>query len=139
EDGAVGYFHSSTTEPETGRRLELVCDHAKVVADGGRLQRTDFEPGLREHATSDPEPFGRPRLVARPPEELSFTATHEPVYADLLAAITEGHAPRCDGEQGRASLELANAIALSSWTGAPVDLPLDRESYDAALAAKVAG
>lgn len=136
EDGAVGYFHSATTEPETGRRLELVCDHAKVVADGNLLQRTDFEPGLNEHAASDPEPFGRPRLVERLPEELSFTATHAPVYADLLAAVEGGRAPRCDGEQGRSSLELANAIALSSWTGRPVELPLDREAYDAALAKK---
>ena len=134
EGGAVGYFHSSTTEPETGRRLELVCDRAKVVADGNRLQRTDYEPGLSEHAASDPEPFGRPRLHERSVEELSFGATHTPVYADLLAAIQAGRAPRCDGERGRASLELANAIALSSWTGQPVELPLDREAYDAALA-----
>ena len=49
----------------------------------------------------------------------------------------EGRAPRCDGERGRASLELANAIALSSWTGRPVDLPLDRATYDEALAAKL--
>lgn len=137
EDGAVGYFHSSTTEPETGRRLEFVCDRAKIVAEGNRLYRTEYEPGLSEHAASDPEPFGRPRLHERLAEELSFAAGHAPVYADLAAAIREGRAPRCDGERGRASLELANAIALSSWTGRPVDLPLDRATYDEALAAKL--
>lgn len=133
EDGCIGYFTSSTTEPETGRRLELVCDKAKVVAQGNSLERTDYEPGLNEHAALDPEPFGRPKLVVRPPEELSSSATHLPVYADLAAAIRERRAPRCDGEEGRASLELANAIALSSWTKGTVELPLDRAAYDAAL------
>lgn len=133
EDGCIGYFTSSTTEPETGRRLELVCDHGKVIAEGNRLERTDYEPGLSEHAANDPEPFGRPHLSARPPEELSSSATHLPVYADLAAAIREHRAPRCDGKQGRASLELANAIALSSWTGTTIELPLDRVAYDTAL------
>ncbi|HZJ10769.1 MAG TPA: Gfo/Idh/MocA family oxidoreductase, partial [Trueperaceae bacterium] len=95
EDGCVGYFHSSTTEPETGRRLELIADRAKVVAEGNLLSRTDFEPGLTHHAARDPEPFGRPRLVTWPPEELAFSATHVPVYADLVAAIREDRALRC--------------------------------------------
>src|SRR5690606_23219108 len=136
ESGAVGYFASTTTEPETGRRLELVCDRAKVVVNGDSLRRTDVEPGLREHALTDPEPFGRPRLVERPPETLAAGASHAAVYRDLVAAVREGRPPRCDGASGRMSLELANAIALSSWTGGPVDLPLDREAYDAALAAR---
>lgn len=133
ENGAVGYFASATTEPETGRRLELVCDRAKVTVAGDVLHRLDIAPGLREHAATDPEPFGRPRLTERAPEVLASGATHAPVYADLVAAVREGRAPRCDGASGRASLELANAIALSSWTGRAVELPLDREAYDAAL------
>src|SRR5690606_14289798 len=111
EGGAVGYFASATTEPETGRRLELVCDRAKVTVAGDVLHRLDIAPGLREHAATDPEPFGRPRLTERAPEVLASGATHAPVYADLVAAVREGRAPRCDGAGGRASLELANAIS----------------------------
>lgn len=131
--GAVGYFASTTTEPETGRRLELVADRAKVVVEGNILRRTDIDPGLRDHALSDPQPFGMPRITERAPEELTAGATHAPVYQDLIAAVKTGAPPRCRGEDGRASLELANAIALSSWTGRPVELPLDRAEYDAAL------
>src|SRR5690606_28147526 len=45
ESGAIGYFSSSTTEPETGRRLELVGDRAKIVVDGSTLRRIDIVPG----------------------------------------------------------------------------------------------
>lgn len=134
ESGAIGYFGSSTFEPETGRRVELVGDRAKVTANGDVLQRTDFAPGLRQHARSDPEPFGRPTITVRDPETLASSSSHGRVYADLVEAIREGRPPRTDGAEGRASLELANAIALSSWTGRAVELPLDREEYDAQLA-----
>jgi len=134
ESGAVGTFATSTTEPETGRRLELVTDRARILVEGTRLRRTDIRPGLSEHAATDPEPFGRPELTDRPEETLEAGASHALVYTDLVDAIRHGRPPRCDGAQGRMSLELANAIALSSWTQAPVTLPLDRAAYDDALA-----
>ncbi len=132
--GAIGYFASSTLEPETGRRVEIVADLAKLTVNGGLLEVTDFTPGLREHALTDPEPFGRPTLTVRESETLESSASHDHVYADLVDAIRKGRPPRTDGVDGRASLELANAIALSSWTGRAVELPLDREEYDAELA-----
>ena len=134
DGGTVGYFGSSTTEPETGRRVEIVGDLGLVRVDGDTVLRTDVTPGLREHAVTDPAPFGQPRLEPREPLTLTASSSHAPVYADLVAAIRENRPPRCDGPGGRASLELANAIALSSWLERPVTLPLDREAYDAALA-----
>ena len=133
DGGAVGYFGSSTTEPETGRRVEIVGDLGQVRVDGDTVWRTDYTPGLREHAASDPAPFGQPRFEQREPLSLTASASHAPVYADLVAAIKDRRSPRCDGRGGRESLELANAIALSSWLERPVTLPLDRAAYDAAL------
>lgn len=134
ENGAVGTFVTSTTEPETGRRLEWVTDRARVVVEGDRLRRTDVEPPLAQVIATSPEPFGRPRLHEHPEERLDPGADHAAVYADLVTALRDRRPPRCTGEEGRMSLELANAIALSSWTAGSVTLPLDRAAYDAALA-----
>lgn len=131
--GAIGYFASSTFEPETGRRLEIMCDRAKVLVEGDQLRRWDYSASLSEHMTQCAEPFGSVIVSERPPEFLAASATHAAVYADLVTALAEGRAPRCSAEQGAMTLELANGIALSSWTGAPVELPLDRGAYDAAL------
>lgn len=134
DSGTIGYFASATTEPETGRRVELVGDRATVTVTGDTVERLDYTPGLREHAATDPEPFGRPTFDRRTPLTLAAGATHAPVYADFVAAVRSGTAPRCDGRAGRMSLELANAIALSSWSDRPVELPLDRAAYDEQLA-----
>jgi len=138
ESGTIGYFGSSTTEPQTGRRVELVCDRAKVVVEGEVLRRWDYTPGLREHAAVDADPFGSPVVLAREPERLAAGASHADVYADLLAAVTEGRPVRCGGLQAREALEVANAIAYSSWTGSQVRLPLDRSAYDAELSRRQA-
>lgn len=47
--------------------------------------------------------------------------------------ILEGEPLRCDAASGRQSLELANAITLSSHQGAPVELPVSRAAYDTLL------
>ncbi len=79
--------------------------------------------------------YGSPQITT---ETLELPASdtqgnHYAVYSDLEAAIAEGRQPRCNGVEGRMSLELANAITLSSFTGQPVTLPVDRDAYHALL------
>jgi hypothetical protein len=81
-----------------------------------------------------PESFAAPACSV---EELRPTPAglidHAAVYADLLAALAEGRAPRCDGVIARDSPELANALTLSSHLGRTVALPIDRGAYDTLL------
>ena len=59
---------------------------------------------------------------------------HTEIYRNLHRAILEGVPLVCDGASGRMSLELANAMILSSYTGETVSFPLDRAAYHALLA-----
>ncbi len=54
---------------------------------------------------------------------------HEAGYRDFHRAVRESGEPRCNGEEGRMSLELANAMIYSGATSEAVDLPLDRAAY----------
>jgi predicted dehydrogenase len=58
---------------------------------------------------------------------------HYDVYRDLIRAIRTGSQPRTNAAEGRKSLELANATVLSSVTGKPVTLPVNRAAYSAVL------
>ena len=59
---------------------------------------------------------------------------HLDVHRDFAAAIRTGSAPRVPARDARWSLELANAIVLSTHTGQAVPLPVDRAAYAALLA-----
>ena len=55
---------------------------------------------------------------------------HAAHMLDFAKAVRLGTRPACTGEEGRESVELADAIILSSFRGGAVDLPLDRDEYD---------
>ncbi|NJM05440.1 Gfo/Idh/MocA family oxidoreductase [Candidatus Gracilibacteria bacterium] len=131
--GAPGYFFTSTAE--SGEQLlEIVGDRASIRLQSGKLTLTRFQPTQLEQLRGAANPFEGP---IKSVEELSPPTAgvggHHAVYADVVQAICTGGQPRCDGRSARASLELANAIVLSSYSERPIDLPLDRAAYSALL------
>jgi UDP-N-acetyl-2-amino-2-deoxyglucuronate dehydrogenase len=128
-NGAPGYFTTSTLEAGSERRIEVVGDCGALLLTGDQLRLTRFSPSQSEYRATSSELFTQP-LVAH--EQLALPGDgggHLAVYQDLEQALTSGRAPRCDGREARMSLELANAITLSSWSEQPVTLPLDRVAY----------
>jgi len=132
--GALGSIHVSTAEANTGDRIDLFGTGGRLTIRLGSLDVEVYGTDLRQHVEETPElwstPAARPLPVALPPGE----ADHAAVYRDLHAAILDGTSLAADGAQGRLSLELANAITLSSQRDVAVDLPLDRAAYATLLA-----
>jgi UDP-N-acetyl-2-amino-2-deoxyglucuronate dehydrogenase len=133
-NGAPGYLETSTVEAGMKARLHIVGDRGSLELSGEALTVQHFEPSLREHMATSPEMFSAPAVQT---ETFTFPGDgggHLAVYRDLHAAILEGRRPRCDGREALMSLELANAIILSSHADRAVELPLDRAAYSALLA-----
>lgn len=55
---------------------------------------------------------------------------HLAVIRDFVNAIIEDREPMVNGEEGRKSVEIVNAIILSGVTGKIVTFPLDAQTYD---------
>ena len=85
------------------------------------------------------EMFGKPETSRETQDIADTSGAHLAVYRDFKAALREGRQPRCNGREGIMSLELANAITLSSYTDRAVTLPLDRAAYSELLADLQAG
>lgn len=137
-NGAPGYFYAGTGEAGA-QLLEIIGERAALRLSGGRLTITRFSPSQREQRLESPLPFAAPATTveeAQPAAE--GPVGHLAVYHDLIAAIREGRAPLCDGRSARDSLELANAITLSSHLERPLSLPIDRAAYSALLAERIA-
>ncbi len=60
-------------------------------------------------------------------------ATHNEVLQNFTNAILNGEKLIAPAAEGVRSIELANAILLSSWKNGPVALPLDSAEYEREL------
>ena len=133
EGGAVGTLAVSTLEPGV-QRIELVGDRGRIEIVGESLVFERFEPPISEHLTSATEMFAAPERVAEIVELPPGRGDHRDVHADFAAAVLEGREPRVPARDALWSLELANAIVLSTHEQRAVPLPVDRDAYAALLA-----
>src|SRR5436190_6484216 len=131
--GAAGTIAVSTVEPGA-QRIELVGDRGRIEIVGETIVFERFEPPLSAHLPAASEMFAQPAIVAEQVELPVGRGDHLEVHADFAAAVRGGRAPRVPAHEAIWSLELANAIVLSTHTGRAVRLPVDRDAYAALLA-----
>jgi hypothetical protein len=73
--------------------------------------------------------FGLPEIVPEAVALRDGIGDHDDVHRDFAAAVREGRQPRVPARDALCSLELANAITLSTYLGGPMPLPVDRAAY----------
>jgi len=129
-NGAAGYFYVSTCEVGP-RVLEIVGDKGRLRMEGGRLRLWRFEPEVVQFNRTNTEMWGSPKAEEVALEIEEREAGHRVILRNFARAILHGEELLAPGEVGLGSLELANAIILSSYKGEPVQLPIDRQEYAA--------
>jgi predicted dehydrogenase len=132
-NGAAGSVAVSTTEPGV-QRIELVGNRGRIEIVGETLVFERFEPPLSDHRPACTEMFGVPALVREDVALPPGRGDHIEVHRDFADAIRNGRKPYVPAPEAIWSLEVANAIVLSSHTGHAVRLPVDRAAYSALLA-----
>jgi predicted dehydrogenase len=133
DGGAVGTVAVSTTEPGE-QRIELVGERGRIQLVGETIAFERFELSLPEHRASAAGMFDQPAFVREEVTLPSGRGDHLDVHEDFADAVRTGRPPRVPARDALWSLELANAIVLSTHTGARVPLPVDRAAYAALLA-----
>lgn len=135
-DGGTGFFYCSTCEPAPGQMIEIFGDKGKLVFRNNKLSFFRYDPPVDVHNRTNREPGTTitPRLIEEKikiqPRATDFTQVIENMASHLL----KGDPLITSGASGLASLELANAITLSSHLGKPLKLPINRRAYDRFLA-----
>lgn len=119
-NGATGTLEVATSVyPGYSRRVELTGTEGTIILEHDRLIAADLRanvPGL-----VGPMEHGRGESAASP--VVSDVSGHKKLLEDFRRAIETDSRPRCDGHEGRRSVELVEAIYESSRTGQPVRLP----------------
>jgi predicted dehydrogenase len=133
-NGAPGYITTSTVEPGVHGRLQIIGEKGGLELAGRELFKITFTPSILKHMRNAKGMWDQPKsdmqLIKVPK---GGGGLHYDVYRDLIRAIRTGSQPRTNAAEGRKSLELANATVLSSVTGKPVTLPVNRAAYSAVL------
>lgn len=137
ENGARGYLHVSTCEPEPGALLQVFGDRGKLQIMDERLSFARYTVPVSEFSRTAGSMWDSPEFEEVPmdlPQVESGQREMMRNFARSILGEEDLHAPAVAGLH---QVELSNAIMLSSWTGEPASIPVDREAFDALLEERI--
>jgi len=134
-NGARGTFVTGTGEAPGTNRLEIVGDRGRIVLEHGKITFTRTEESVSEFSKTTRNSFGSPGVwhIDIPVPKDPGGGSHVEVTRRFVNAILDGTPLVAGAEEGIHSVELANAMLYSAFTGQPVDVPLDGAAYEAKL------
>ena len=138
ENGATGLFVTTTGEYPGTNRFEVSGDLGKVVIEGGRFLYFKNNVSVKENTANCENGFSSPGYTV---EELKFDNggdQHVGILNNFADSIINGTPLLAPGEEGIRGLTVSNAMHLSAWTNAWVDIPLDEEKFYSILKEKAA-
>jgi predicted dehydrogenase len=118
-NGALGVLQAATSVfPGYPRRLELTGSEGTLILEQDRLLAAELKNpsgDLLKRSEADKNPSSSSPTI-------SDARGHQAVLEDFLHAINTNTKPRCDGQEGRRSLALVQAIYEACRTGKRVNL-----------------
>lgn len=132
-NGATGVFVASTSEAPGSNRLEIAGDRGKLVLEDGKITFTRTEVPVSRFLKECPEWFAKPEVwkVEIPAEGKG--GQHPEITQNFVDAILDGTPLIAPAEEGIHSVELANAMMYSHFSGQTAELPLDGAAYERML------
>ena len=139
-NGATGVFVTGTGDAPGTNRLEITGDRGKIVAEDGGILFHRTEQSVSRFLKEYPGGFGSPDVWTCQVPPAGGDGEHRTITANWVQAIRDGGetellAPGLDGIH---SVELFNAMLLSTWTDSWVDIPVDADLYYDELQKRVA-
>lgn len=139
-DGHIGTYITTIADEPGTNRLEISGTRGKLVIENDtitfwrcREDTDDFQKRFKGE-------IGHPEIwKCEIPVKGTYTS-HCGIIKNFCDAILKGTPLLAPGSDGIKSLEIINAIFLSSWTGGGwVDLPIDGDKYEELLKEKCGG
>jgi predicted dehydrogenase len=137
-NGATGTFVSSTGEAPGTNRLEVAGTKGRLVLENRRLRFTQNEVDAQEFLRTAATAFAKPEAQTMELPIVDAVLPHAVLLENFVAAILDGVPLLAPGAEGIHSVELANALVLSSLQDAAVELPMDGAVWAARLSELIA-
>jgi len=138
ENGATGSFITTTGDTPGTNRLEITGDMGTLICDGKTLVFKKLEVNEREFCKTSPEGFSKPKYETIEVETDGQNPQHSGIINNFANTILGLEPLFVKGEDGLRGVELMDAMLLSSWLNAPVELPFDDDLYLEELKKRIA-
>ena len=130
-NGATGVFVTTTGEAPGTNRLEIVGDNGKLVVErGNKITLVKNKVPMDVFRRESEHNFGKPETETIEIPIHGRGGQHREICQNFVNAILDGTPLIAPAEEGIRSVEMANAMLLSSLLGEPVDLPIDGEVFE---------
>lgn len=134
ENGMVGHFITTTAESPGTDRLEIVGEKGKLVMENGKILFYRNRSSMLEFIKTSPSGFDQVENWLIDVPYIKHTEIGHRIVIENFANAIRSQIPLiAPAEEGIKSLEIGNAIMLSSFQGKPVDVPIDGDAYEALL------
>jgi predicted dehydrogenase len=137
ENGATGLFITSTGEAPGTNRLEISGEQGKLVVENDRLVFYKNSESVFEYSRTTEELFKPPTMEAIDIEVSGETTAHVGIMQNFVNAILFNEKQLAPGVEGIRGLALSNAMHMSSWQDAWVELPIKGDVYLELLQEKI--
>lgn len=122
QNGAYGIIEGTTNVyPENLEESLTLLGETATAKVGGKSVHEILEWKTADGL--DDSEYVKKTFSETPPNIYGYG--HTPLYADMIAAITNGRQPLVNGEAGKRAMELILALYQSAAQGLPVKLPLE--------------
>ncbi len=137
-NGATGVFIGSTGEAPGVNRLEVTGERGRIVYEDEQILFLKNSEEMTRFSRTASEPFARPSSTAQVIRMRDHGGQHIEVLQNFSDAIRLGSPLIAPAAEGIHSVELANAMLLSTWQDRTVDLPLCASEFETALNKRIA-
>ena len=129
ENGATCSFITTTGETPGTNRLEIVAENGTVIADESGLRLLKNSVPISEFCSNTDQPFGKPTV-----EEVKIPidgkgGQHREILQNFVDNVLDQTPLLAPAIEDIHSVELANAMLLSTFENQSVSMPLDGDQY----------
>jgi predicted dehydrogenase len=137
ENGATGVFITTTGETPGTNRFEIAGDKGKIVLEDEKITFWKTKISERQFNREFKGGFGAPECEKIEVAVEGKGEEHKGIVKDWVNAIMTGSDLLAPGIEGINSLQLANAMLLSTWIDDWVRLPIDDDLFYRKLQEKI--
>ncbi len=126
---ATGVFVTTTGEAPGTNRLEIALDKGKIVVEDDKIKAYRLKEYLSDYIKSSDKPFSAPEheVIEYSTDEPNLQ--HKGILINFVNAILYGEKLIAPGAEGIYGLTISNAMHLSQWTDAWVNIPFDEDLF----------